>query len=187
MTEKPRCRWVTEDPLYFAYHDEEWGRPSHEEHHLFEMLNLEGQQAGLSWLTILKKREGYRKLFKGFDPLKVARFGEGDVERLVQEAAIVRHRGKIEAVISNARAWLALKEKLGDPVTYLWSFTGGEPIVNHWTDLSQVPSETRESEEMSKALKARGFRFVGPTTCYAFMQAAGVVDDHTQDCFVRKG
>ena len=187
MSGPSRCDWVSDDPLYLAYHDEEWGRPNHDAHHLFEMLNLEGQQAGLSWLTILKKRDGYRKAFKGFDPVKVARMGEKDIERLVKDASIVRHRGKIEAVISNARAWLTLEEKLSNPVTYLWSFTGGDPIVNHWTDVSQVPSESRESKEMSKALKARGFRFVGPTTCYAFMQAAGLVDDHTQDCFVRKG
>jgi DNA-3-methyladenine glycosylase I len=175
-----RCAWVPEtDPLYVAYHDEEWGVPSHDERHLFELLVLEGAQAGLSWSTILRKREGYRKAFAGFEVAKVARFGARDVERLMGDAAIVRNRLKIESAIANARVTLELEslDKL------LWSFVGGKPLQNRFRKLADIPAETAESKAMSKELKRLGFRFVGPTVCYAFMQACGLVNDHTVDCF----
>jgi DNA-3-methyladenine glycosylase I len=175
-----RCAWVPQgDPLYVAYHDEEWGVPSRDERHLFEMLVLEGAQAGLSWSTILRKREGYRKAFAGFDAAKVARFGPRDVERLMGDAGIVRNRLKIESTVANAKAALE-QEGLAD---LLWSFVGGEPKVNGWKTVAEIPAETQESKAMSKELKRRGFRFVGPTVCYAFMQACGLVNDHTTDCF----
>jgi len=167
------------DPLYVAYHDEEWGVPSHDERHLFEMLVLEGAQAGLSWSTILRKRDGYRKAFAGFDVAKVARFGARDVERFMGDAGIVRNRLKIESAIANARATLEL-ESLDE---LLWSFVDGEPLQNSWKTTAEIPAETAESKAMSKELKRRGFRFVGPTVCYAFMQACGLVNDHTVDCF----
>ena len=173
-----------DDPLYVAYHDEEWGVPERDERALFELLNLEGAQAGLSWSTILRKREGYRRAFAGWDVEAIARFGERDVERLLGDAGIVRHRGKIEAVIGNARATLALDVPLAE---LLWSFVGGEPKVNARRTLGEIPAQTPESAALSKELKRRGFRFTGPTTCYAFMQAAGLVDDHTLDCFRRSG
>jgi DNA-3-methyladenine glycosylase I len=176
-----RCDWVPlADPLYVAYHDEEWGQPSRDGRHLFEMLVLEGAQAGLSWSTILKKREGYRRAFANFDVEQVARFGKRDVTRLMGDAGIVRNRLKIESAIANAKAALELDEPLS---VYLWSFVGGEPKVNRWKKLREIPSETEESRTMSKELKRRGFRFVGPTVCYAFMQAVGLVNDHTVDCF----
>jgi len=179
-----RCEWVPEgDPLYLAYHDEEWGLPSHDDRHLFEMLVLEGAQAGLSWATILRKREGYRRAFAGFDAEQVARFGAKDVERLLADAGIVRNRLKVEAAIANARATLAVRDELGSLDAYLWSFVGGGPLVNAWSALSEIPAETAESRAMSKDLKRRGFRFVGPTVCYAFMQAAGLVNDHVVTCF----
>jgi len=175
-----RCAWVPEgDPLYVAYHDEEWGVPSHDERHLFEMLVLEGAQAGLSWSTILRKRENYRRAFADWDIEKVARFDERDVERLMGDAGVVRNRLKIESAIANARAAL----ELGSLDELLWSFVGGKPLMNSWKTLAQLPAETAESKTMSKELKRRGFRFVGPTVCYAFMQACGLVNDHTIDCF----
>jgi DNA-3-methyladenine glycosylase I len=178
-----RCAWVpADDPLYVAYHDDEWGVPQRDERTLFELLNLEGQQAGLSWATILRKREGYRAAFADWDVDAIARFGERDVERLVRDASIIRHRGKIEAVIANARATQELDVPLGE---LLWSFVDGETKVNGYRTLDELPASTAESTAMSKELKRRGFRFVGPTTCYAFMQAAGLVDDHTVDCFRR--
>ncbi len=180
-----RCDWVPlADPLYVAYHDEEWGLPERDDRKLFELLSLEGAQAGLSWSTILHKRDGYRQAFAGWDVGAVARFGERDVERLLGNAAIVRHRGKIEAVIGNARAMLALELPLGE---LLWSFVGGETRVNAFRTVAEVPAQTPESVAMSKELKRRGFRFTGPTTCYAFMQAAGLVNDHVLDCFRRTG
>jgi DNA-3-methyladenine glycosylase I len=176
-----RCEWVPlADPLYVAYHDDEWGVPSRDDRHLFEMLVLEGAQAGLSWSTILKKRDGYRKAFADFDVERVARYGKRDVERLLADAGIVRNRLKIESAIANAKATLALDESLGD---YLWSFVGGAPKVNRWKKLGEIPAETDESRAMSKDLKRRGFRFVGPTICYAFMQGTGLVNDHTVDCY----
>ena len=179
-----RCDWVPEaDPLYVAYHDEEWGVPSHDERHLFELLVLEGAQAGLSWSTILRKREGYREAFAGFDAERVARFGARDVERLLADASIVRNRAKIEAAIANAQATLAVREEQGSLDAYLWSFVGGQALRNRWRTLREIPAETAESKTMSKELKRRGFRFVGPTICYAYMQAAGLVNDHVVDCF----
>jgi DNA-3-methyladenine glycosylase I len=175
-----RCQWVPEaDPAYVAYHDEEWGVPSRDDRHLFEMLTLEGAQAGLSWSTILRKREGYRKAFANFDAEKIARFTKRDLERLLADPGIVRNRLKVESTVNNARRVLEL-ESLSD---YLWSFVGGEPLVNHWRMLGDIPAETDESKAMSKDLKRRGFRFVGPTVCYAFMQATGLVNDHVVDCF----
>jgi DNA-3-methyladenine glycosylase I len=178
-----RCDWVPpDDPLYVAYHDEEWGVPSRDDRHLFEMLVLEGAQAGLSWSTILRKREGYRAAFAGFDAERVARFGPADIERLMADAGIVRNRLKIESAIANARAALAVREEDGSLAAYLWSFVGGEPVQNAWATTSEIPAETAESKTMSRGLKRRGFRFVGPTVCYAFMQATGLVNDHTVDC-----
>jgi DNA-3-methyladenine glycosylase I len=179
-----RCEWAPAgDPLYLAYHDEEWGVPSHDDRHLFEMLVLEGAQAGLSWATILRKREGYRRAFAGFDVDRIARFGPGDVERLVGDAGIVRNRLKIESAVANAQATLAVREELGSLDVYLWGFVGGAPIVNRRQTLAEIPAETDVSRAMSRDLKRRGFRFVGPTICYAFMQAAGLVDDHVVTCF----
>ena len=178
-----RCGWVPlDDPLYVAYHDEEWGVPVRDDRALFELLNLEGAQAGLSWSTILRKRENYRAAFAGWDVEAIASFGEDDVERLLGDAGIVRHRGKIEAVIGNARATLELDAPLSELV---WSFVGGETRVNAWRTTVEIPAATPESAALSRELKRRGFRFVGPTTCYAFMQSAGLVDDHTVDCFRR--
>jgi DNA-3-methyladenine glycosylase I len=157
--------------------------PSHDDRHLLELLVLEGAQAGLSWSTILNKREGYRKAFAGFDPEAVARFGARDVKRLLGDAGIVRHKGKIEAAIANAQAVLAVQEELGSFDAYVWSFVGGSPIKNRFRSLGELPAETAESAAMSKDLKRRGFRFVGPTTCYSFMQATGLVNDHVVDCF----
>ena len=184
MAVVPRCAWVPEsDPLYVAYHDEEWGVPLRDERGLFEVLTLEGAQAGLSWSTILHKREGYRRLFAGFDPAAVARFGQHDVERLLGDAAIVRNRLKVESTIANARAVLALHERGSSLAEVLWSAVDGEQRVNAWRTLAEVPAETAESRALSKELKRLGFRFVGPTVCYALMQAAGLVDDHVQSCF----
>jgi DNA-3-methyladenine glycosylase I len=178
-----RCAWVpADDPLYVAYHDDEWGVPVRDDRTLFELLTLEGAQAGLSWSTILRKREGYRRAFAGWDVEVIAGFGERDVERLLGDAGIVRHRGKIESVIGNARATLALDGTLSE---LLWSFVGGEPKVNAWQTVGEIPAQTPASAAMSKELKRRGFRFTGPTTCYALMQSAGLVDDHTVDCFRR--
>lgn len=175
-----RCAWVPEgDPLYASYHDEEWGVPSHDERHLFEMLLLEGAQAGLSWLTILRKREGYRRAFAGFDVERVARYGPRDIERLLGDPGIVRNRLKVESAIGNARATI----EAGGLDELLWSFVGGAPLVNRRRTLAEIPAETAESHAMSKELKRRGFRFVGPTVCYAFMQACGLVNDHTLDCY----
>ena len=175
-----RCGWAGDEPLMAAYHDEEWGVPSHDPRHLFELLTLEGAQAGLSWSTILRKREGYRRAFAGFDAGRVARFGRADVERLLGDAGIVRNRAKIESTIGNAKAILALDEPFPD---LLWRFVGGEPKVNRPRTLAEIPAETPESRALSRELKRRGFRFVGPTICYALMQAAGLVDDHLTGCF----
>lgn len=166
-----------------AYHDVEWGAPSHEDRHLFEMLTLEGAQAGLSWATILRKREGYRRLFADFDPAAVAAFTPDDVERLLQDPGIVRNRLKIESAIVNASRVLDVQSEHGSLAAYVWGFVGGEPIASGFRSLSELPAETPLSKALSKDLKRRGFRFVGPTTCYAFMQAVGLVNDHTVDCF----
>jgi DNA-3-methyladenine glycosylase I len=179
-----RCEWAREgDALMLAHHDEEWGVPSHDEAHLYELLTLEGAQAGLSWSTILRKREGYRAAFAGFDAEVVARFTARDVERLLRDPGIVRNRLKVESTVANARAVLAMREELGSLDAYLWGFVDGEPIVNRWRELSELPSETELSRALSKDLKRRGFRFVGPTVCYAFMQSVGMVNDHKVDCF----
>ena len=178
-----RCAWGVEgDPLYRAYHDEEWGRPSRDERHLFEMLVLEGAQAGLSWSTILRKREGYGRAFAGFDPAAVAAFGEADVARLLGDAGIVRNRLKVESAIANARAVLALRDAGGSLVDLLWGFVGGALLDARRANLGELPVETAESRAMSRELKRLGFRFVGPTVCYAFMQATGLVNDHIVGC-----
>jgi DNA-3-methyladenine glycosylase I len=178
-----RCPWAGDDPLYVAYHDEEWGVPLHDDGRLFELLVLEGFQAGLSWITILRKREAFRRAFRGFDPGRVARFGERDVARLLGDAGIVRHRGKIEGAIASARAFRELVRAEGTFDRFLWSFVGGAPLVNRPASAREVPARTPASEALSRALRTRGFAFVGPTTCYAFMQAAGLVDDHLAGCF----
>jgi DNA-3-methyladenine glycosylase I len=179
-----RCGWAPlERPLYLAYHDEEWGVPVHDDGRLFEMLVLEGAQAGLSWSTILNKREGYRRAFAGFDPAKVARFDARKVDRLLVDPSIVRNRLKVESAVANARAVLRVQEEDGSLDAYLWSFVGGAPKVNRFRKLGEIPAETAESKTMSKDLKRRGFRFVGPTVCYAFMQACGLVMDHVASCY----
>ncbi|MCK6375271.1 MAG: DNA-3-methyladenine glycosylase I [Zoogloea sp.] len=178
-----RCAWCGADPLYQAYHDTEWGVPLHDDRALFELLTLEGAQAGLSWLTVLKKREGYREAFAGFDPAVVARFTDADQARLMQNPGIVRNRLKISSTIDNARAFLAIQAEFGSFDAWLWRFVDGQPIINSPATLADVPARTALSDTLSKALKKRGFRFVGSTICYAFMQAAGLVNDHTTDCF----
>jgi len=178
-----RCGWPAKDPLYIRYHDREWGVPAHAERRLFEFLVLEGAQAGLSWITILRKRPAYRAAFAGFDPAAVARFGARDVRRLLADPGIVRNRMKIDAAIANARAVLAVRQEHGSFDRFIWSFTDHRPIVNRWARLGDVPAETDASRAMSAALRKRGFRFVGPTICYAFMQAVGMVNDHVVDCF----
>ena len=180
-----RCSWCGTDPLYRAYHDEQWGVPVSGERELFEMLILEGAQAGLSWLTILRKREGYRRAFDDFDPEKVARFGAPRVARLLNDPGIVRNRLKVESAVRNARSVLALRETHGGLGAFLWRFVGGRPLQNRWGPRGEIPARTAESDAMSKALRALGFGFVGPTVCYAFMQAVGMVNDHTADCFRR--
>ncbi len=182
MPARERCPWAGDDPLYVAYHDEEWGVPSADERHLFEMIVLEGFQSGLSWRTILMKRQAFRRAFAGFDWKKVARFGAADVRRLLGDAGIVRHRGKIEATIQNARALAALHAGGGSLAALAWAAVGGAPIVNRPRRLGEVPPQTAESKALSKALKARGFGFVGPTTVYAFLQACGLVNDHLVGC-----
>jgi len=181
--EPTRCGWVTAEPIYLDYHDREWGVPLRDDRLLFEALVLDGAQAGLSWLTILKKRENYRRAFAAFDPQRVARFGDADITRLLGDAGIVRNRLKIESAITNARATLALLDDGVRLSEFLWQFTGGKPQQNRRKDLGEIPAETPESQAMSRALKQRGFRFVGPTICYAMMQATGMVNDHTTDCF----
>jgi DNA-3-methyladenine glycosylase I len=178
-----RSAWAGDDPLYIAYHDLEWGAPVHEDRLLFEFLILEGAQAGLSWSTILRKREGYRRAFAGFDPQEVARFDEARIRELLADPGIVRNRRKIEAAIANARAFLALQEEYGSFDAYIWGFVGGAPVQNRWQSLSELPAQTPLSQAMSLDLARRGFRFVGPTICYAFMQAVGMVNDHVVACF----
>ncbi len=178
-----RCAWCGTDPLYTAYHDQEWGVPLHDERALFEFLILEGAQAGLSWLTILKKREGYRRAFDQFDVERIARYDEADVARLMGDAGIVRNRLKIESTLINARATLRVREEFGGLDGYFWRFVEGRPIVNTWSDLSQLPSRTPLSDTISKDLKQRGFKFIGSTIVYAHMQATGMVNDHIVDCF----
>lgn len=184
MHDEPfRCGWCGSDPLYVAYHDEEWGVPVVDDRAQFEFLVLEGAQAGLSWSTILKKREGYRRAFSDFDPAKVARFSERKLERLLGDPGIVRNRLKVSSAVSNARAFLAVQEEHGSFASYIWSFVDGRPIQNHWRKLAELPAKTGLAETISKDLKRRGFRFVGPTIVYAHMQATGMVNDHLVDCF----
>jgi DNA-3-methyladenine glycosylase I len=177
-----RCPWAGTDPLYVAYHDEEWGVPNHDDCHLFEMLILEGAQAGLSWITILRKRRRYREVFDAFDPQKVVRYDERKVASLLGDAGIVRNRLKIESAIGNAKAFLAVQREFGSFERYLWSFVGGRPIANTWKTMQEVPARTLESDALSKDLRKRGFRFVGSTICYAYMQAVGMVNDHLVTC-----
>jgi DNA-3-methyladenine glycosylase I len=179
-----RCEWARgSSPLMLAYHDEEWGLPQHDERALFELLILEGAQAGLGWNTILNKREGYRKAFRNFDAAKIARFGARDVERLMNDAGIVRNRAKIEATIANAGAMLDVQRELGSFDAYVWRFVDGKPRKNAFRALQDLPAKTEQSDAMSKDLKKRGFKFAGSTICYAFMQATGMVNDHQVDCF----
>jgi DNA-3-methyladenine glycosylase I len=178
-----RCDWATSDPLYLDYHDREWGVPLRDDRALFELLCLEGAQAGLSWITILRKRDNYRRAFDGFDPARVASFGQPEVDRLLADAGIVRNRAKIGSVIGNARAHLRLTDDIGSFADHLWSFVDGRPVQNRWRRLSDIPAETDASRAMSRDLRGREFSFVGPTICYAFMQSAGMVNDHVLDCF----
>lgn len=178
-----RCGWVTSEPLYETYHDGEWGIPVREGQKLFEMICLEGAQAGLSWITVLRKREHYRKVFDGFDIQRIAEYDENKIEELLQDRGIIRHRGKIEAFIKNARAYLLMEQNGENFSEFIWSFVGGNPVVNHRETYKDIPTFTPESDALSKALKKRGFKFVGSTICYAFMQAAGLVNDHEIGCF----
>jgi DNA-3-methyladenine glycosylase I len=180
-----RCPWAGDDPLYVAYHDAEWGVPLRDDRALFELLVLEGFQAGLAWITVLRKRDAFRRAFAGFEPEALARFGPRRVEALLRDAGIIRHRGKIEAAVTNARALLALRRAEGSFARFVWGFVGGAPRVNAPRALRDVPAATDESRALSKALRDRGFAFVGPTTCYAFMQSAGLVNDHLTGCFRR--
>lgn len=183
MTEKKRCAWVTDDKIYQDYHDLEWGRPVHDDQKLFEAIVLDAFQAGLSWLTVLKKREAFRKAFENFNVEKVARYNTRQVDILMKNPDIIRNILKLQAAVTNARLFLKVQEKHGSFDKYIWQFVGGKPIINHWKDISQIPATSPESDAMSRDLKKLGFKFVGPTICYAFMQATGMVVDHTVDCF----
>ncbi len=178
-----RCHWVTADPLYIAYHDREWGVPVYDDRRLFEFLILEGAQAGLSWLTVLKKRDRYRTVFDGFNAEKMAGYGESEIQKLLMDTGIIRNRKKIEAAVCNARAFLDVCSRANSFAEYIWQFIGGAPRKNSWSAPEQVPAATPEAEAMSRDLKKRGFRFVGPTICYAYMQAVGMVNDHLTRCF----
>ena len=178
-----RCSWAGNDPLYQKYHDEEWGIPVHDDRKLFEMLILEGAQAGLSWITILRKRENYRKAFNNFDATKISKYDSKKVKQLLANEGIIRNRLKIEAAIINAELLLEVQKEFGSFDKYIWQFVSGKPIINRWKNLKELPAKTKESDEMSKDLKKRGFKFVGSTICYAFMQAIGMVNDHLTGCF----
>jgi len=180
---KKRCHWCGSDPLYVKYHDLEWGKPVHRDRVLFEFLNLEGAQAGLSWITVLRKRKNYQKAFAGFDPVKMRRFSSRKIKALLKDEGIIRNRLKIEAAITNADAYLKVKKEFGTFDRYIWGFVSGKPIQNRVRSLRDIQSSSKESDAMSKDLKKRGFRFVGSTICYAFMQACGLVNDHVVDCF----
>jgi DNA-3-methyladenine glycosylase I len=182
--DKPRCDWVGDDPLYIEYHDNEWGRPIYEDQKLFEFLILEGAQAGLSWITILKKRAHYREVFDDFDAAKIARYTDRKIERLVEDLGIIRNRLKINAAITNAKCYLKICEEQGGFSDYIWQFVDGAPIHNHWSSMAEVPISTERSLVMAKDLKKRGFKFVGTTICYAYMQAVGMVNDHLTSCFL---
>lgn len=182
--ERVRCAWVKKDePIYAEYHDYEWGFPVHDDAKLFEAIILDAFQAGLSWLTILKKRENFRTAFDNFDPVKISRYNEEKIGELLSDAGIIRNRLKINAAVTNAKAYLKVKEEFGTFDKYIWQFTKGKTIVNRWESIKQIPASSPESDAMSKDLQARGFKFVGTTICYAFMQAVGMIDDHTTDCF----
>lgn len=183
MVEIERCAWGTSDPLYMEYHDKEWGVPVHDDGRLFEFLILEGMQAGLSWITILRKRENFRAAFDQFDPLKVASYGSERIEALMQDAGIIRNRAKLTAAVTNAQAFLKVQQEFGTFAAYMWQFVGGRPIQNRWKSLRELPAETDESRALSKDLLRRGFKFVGPTIIYAHMQACGMVNDHLTTCF----
>jgi DNA-3-methyladenine glycosylase I len=178
-----RCTWPGSDPLYVAYHDAEWGVPLHDDRRLFEFLVLDAAQAGLSWITILRKRENYRRAFDGFDPEKIARYRAARIEKLLRDPGIVRNRQKVQSAVANAKAFLDVVDEFGSFDEYIWGFVGGKPKRNRFRTLKEVPAETDESRAMSKDLRSRSFKFVGPTICYAFMQAAGMVNDHVVDCF----
>jgi DNA-3-methyladenine glycosylase I len=178
-----RCSWAGDDPLYVRYHDTEWGVPLHDDRRLFEFLVLEGAQAGLSWITVLRKRDNYRRAFEGFDPQRIARYGKTEMEKLLADPGIVRNRLKIASAFRNARAFLDIQQEFGSFDAYLWRFVGGRPIQNRWRSLQEIPAETGESRALSKDLIRRGCSFVGPTICYAFMQAVGMVNDHLVRCF----
>lgn len=183
MHERERCGWPGNDPLMIEYHDTEWGVPLRDDRKLFEFLLLDGAQAGLSWQTILRKREGYRKAFDNFDPRKIALYGDAEIERLMQDAEIVRNRQKILSAIGNAQCYLEVVREQGSFADFIWSFVEGQPLVNEWSTHEAAPATSPQSEKMSRELRRRGFRFVGPTICYAFMQAAGLVNDHVVSCF----
>lgn len=180
-----RCGWLTQDPLYIAYHDEEWGKPERDDFRLFEMLCLEGQQAGLSWITILKKRENYKKAFFEFNPRKISKMSNKDINKLVINPNIVRHKGKIEAIINNSKCFLKMQENGEDFSDFLWSFVNHEPIINNWKHHKEIPTQNSVSVALSKALKKRGFKYAGATITYAFMQACGLINDHISDCVCR--
>ncbi len=180
---KIRCGWSTNDPLYIKYHDEEWGTPSHNDRKLFELLILEGFQAGLSWITILRKRNNFRKAFDNFDPEKIARYDSKKINQLMKNEGIIRNRLKINAAKINAKCFLEVQKEFGSFDKYIWKFTSGKPRINKFKNLKEIPAKTKESDAMSKDLKRRGFKFVGSTICYAFMQATGMVNDHIRECF----
>lgn len=186
MTERKRCAWCLKDDLYKRYHDEEWGIPLHDDTRLFEMLCLEGAQAGLSWYTVLSKRENYRKAFDNWDAEKISKYNQQKTERLMQNEGIIRNRLKIESVIKNANAFLQVQKEFGNFDAYIWQFVNHKPIINNWKELKECPAKTKESDDMSKDLLKRGFKFVGSTICYAYMQATGMVNDHLVDCWKRK-
>ena len=184
MCKKIRCSWAGELPIYINYHDNEWGRPVYDDNRLFEMLVLEGMQAGLSWITVLKKREAFREAFDGFDPTKVAFYDEAKIQELLANEGIIRNRLKVNAAVANAKAFLKVQEKYGSFDEFIWAYVGYTPITNHWENMGEIPASTPLSEQISKDLKKMGFRFVGSTIVYAFMQATGMVNDHVTDCFV---
>ncbi|MCW3463718.1 DNA-3-methyladenine glycosylase I [Chitinophaga nivalis] len=185
--EKIRCSWANKDQLYKDYHDQEWGVPHHDDRHLFEMLCLEGAQAGLSWYTVLLKRENYRKAFDQWDAKKIAKYDEKKIAALLENEGIIRNRLKVNAVVTNAKAFLAVQKEFGSFDQYIWSFVGHQPIINHYASIKEVPAKTAISDAMSKDLLKRGFKFVGSTICYAYMQATGMVDDHAGDCWKKAG
>lgn len=186
MNEKTRCSWAGDTPIYIDYHDHEWGRPVHDDNKLFEMLILEGMQAGLSWITVLKKRAAYRKAFDGFDPKKVSLYGEAKIEELMANQGIIRNRLKINAAVTNAKAFLEAAKKHGSFDQFIWSYVDYTPVIGHWESIEDVPATTPLSDQISKDLKKMGFKFVGSTIIYAFMQATGMVNDHISECFVYK-